>query len=300
MADVADYTVDGLLTAVRDAAGLASNTEATLNARLLRMLNREQGLYIATLLESAEAKHRTAALAIAVTASLTYDIPARAIAAGLIKLEGVDDNGQTWMLYEFNDEQRSRFWPRNGHFYVQGNQIIFYQPPPAGTLRFTYPLRMSQLVQTSAVGVIASISGPVVTISSEPNTFGSGQQYDLVRATPHFDILAMDQSALGSGTTWSFSGGLPAGLAKGDYMCLPGQTAVCQAPYEVHAVLANLVAFKLLRSKGDPRAADARADWKEAEASALTLLAPRIKREAPLSNPYAPGWASMTRGFRRS
>lgn len=305
MADVADYTVDGLLTAVHDAAGLGASVEDTLDARLLRLLNRAQGLELAALLKRCEAHHRTAVLDLTVTASLTYDVPRRAIAAGLTKIEGVDNNGNVWTLYEVNDEQRSGLsrggWPGNGQFYIRGNQLVFYTAPPAGTLRFTYPRRLSQLVQTSAVGVISSISSGTIVVTAAPSAYPTAATpYDLVRATPHFDLLAMEVSATRSSNTFTFSASdVPSGLEVGDYVCRAGQAAVCQAPYELHAVLAQLIAWKWLAAKGDPLAAQAKSDLATMEGNAMMILAPRVEREAPLSNPYAPGHQSAFRGFRR-
>jgi hypothetical protein len=303
VADLADYTVDGLLTAIRDAAGVGPSVEDNTDARFLRLMNRVQGLDLAALLKRCEAKHRTATLDLTVTASLSYDIPRRAVAAGLTKVEGVDASGQTWMLYEFEDEQRARWWPRNGHFYVKGNQIVFYQTPPAGVLRFTYQRRLNQLVQTSAVGVIAAggISGGTLTVTAAPSSYPTASTpYDLVRATPHFDLLAMEVNATRSGNVFTFSASdVPSGLEVGDYICRAGQSAVCQAPYELHAVLAQLVAMKWLEAKGDPRVSVAAQDLSTMEKNAMMILAPRIEREAPLSNPYSPGWSSQWRGFRR-
>lgn len=304
MADAADYTVDGLLTAVRDYANLSANAEDTADDRLLRLFNREQGLYLAALLQRAQSKYRDAVLEIAVTSSLTYDIPRRAIAAGLVKVEGVDDNGQTWMLFELNDAQRSKFWPRNGNFYVQGNQLIFYTAPPTGTLRFTYPRRLSQLVLTESVGIISAINtaaGVVTLVGTPPATFVSGKTFDLVRATPHFDLLAMEVVATISGTALTFAPtDLPAGLEVGDYVCLPGQTAACSAPYELHAVLAQRVALMWLTGKGDPLANTCAEMLKQMQGDAMAIIEPRVEKEAPLSNPFAPGWGQGSRGWRRS
>ncbi len=296
-----DYTVDGLLTAVRDYIGISPNSEDGTNARLLRLLNREQSLYLTKLLTKAMAKHRESPLDIPVGALLTYDIPTRAVAAGLVKVEGIDANGNTWMLFETNGSQVTNWWPRNGHFYVQGNQLIFYQQPPVGTLRLTYNRRLSFLVLTAAVATITSIntSNGAVGVSSTPAGFSSSTPFDLVRANPHFDILGMDLSATVVGTAFGFSASsLPPGLAVGDYVCLSSQANVCQAPYELHSVLAQRVAYIWLLAKGDERVQTAAGALKEMEALAAQLIEPRIEREAPMTNPNSPGWQSVWRGFR--
>lgn len=293
-------TADELVTAARDFANASANAEDSTTAQLLRALNREQTLYLTTLLEKAKGQHRQAKLDITVTSALRYPIPTRAIAAGIKMVEGVDAAGLTWMLYNFNDDENARyghFVARNGHFYVEGNELVFYQAPPTGTLRVTYSRRMSTLVQVADVGVITGISSGTITISAAPSDFATAAaNYDFVRSTPHFDILAMDKSATRSATTMTFTAAdVPSGLSVGDYVCQAGESAVCQAPLELHTVLALRAAFVWTRAKNDPLASELKEDLKEAAAHAATLIEPRIEQEGPLVNPYAPGFARFTR-----
>jgi len=291
-------TSDELVTAVRDYAGLSPNAEDAQGARILRALNREQTLYLTTLLEKAKGQHRQATLDITTSAStLRYGIPVRAIAAGIKMVEAVDSSGQSWMLYDFPDEENARygsFGARNGHFYIEGNQLVFYQAPPAGTLKVTYSRRMSTLVLVADVGVIATggISGGTITITAAPSDFAtSAANYDFVRSTPHFDILAMDKSATRSSTTMTFtSSDVPSSLAVGDYVCQAGETAVCQAPLELHPVLALRTAYMWVRGKNDPLARELKTDLDEAKATAMSLIEPRMEQESPMVNRYAPGW----------
>jgi len=289
-------TSDELLTAVRDYANLSASAEDSLDAQLLRLLNREQSLYLATVLEKAKGQHKQATLDIT-TASTTlrYKIPTRAVAAGIKMLQAVDSSGLSWMLYDYPDEDAARYgrwWVQNGHFYVEANDLVFYQAPPAGTMRVTYSRRMSTLVQVANVGVITIISGGTITISAAPSGFGTGAaNYDFVKATPHFDILAMDKSATRSGTTMTFTASdVPSGLAVGDYVCKAGESAVSQAPLELHPLLALRAAYVWSRAKNDPIAEVLGGDLKEAHAMAAALLEPRIEQDSPLVNRFAPGF----------
>jgi len=45
-----------------------------------------------------------------------------------------------------------RFVTSNGDFYIEGNELVFYAAPPAGTLRVTYSRRMSTLVLIASAG----------------------------------------------------------------------------------------------------------------------------------------------------
>jgi hypothetical protein len=291
-------TSDELITSVRDYANLSSNAEDTLDAQILRALNREQSLYLTTLLEKSKGQHKQAYLDTATDAStLRYRIPTRAIAAGIKMVSAIDASGAQWMLYDYSDEDNARygrFFTRNGQFYIEGNELVFYQPPPSGTLRVTYSRRMSTLVLLESVGTITAIlGGGGIFIATAPSDFAtSAANYDFVRATPHFDILAMDKSATRSGTTMAFtSSDVPASLAQGDYVCQAGETAVCQAPVELHPLLALRTAYVWSRAKNDPIANVLEGDMKAAAALAATLLEPRIEQDGPMVNRYAPGWS---------
>jgi hypothetical protein len=300
-------TADELITAVRDFANLSASAEDAQSAQILRRLNLEQTLFLTTILEKAKGQHRQTTLDITTSAStLRYFLPSRAIAAGIKMLAGVDSAGNQWMLYDYSDETNARFgrwWAQNGHFYIEGNELVFYQSPPAGTLRVTYSRRLSELVLTTSAAVITSISGGTIGIAAAPTTgtgfTAGGAYYDFVKVNPHFDILAMDKSATRSSTTMTFSASdIPSSLAVGDYVALAKQTPVCQAPLELHPLLALRTAYAWSRAKNDPIANVLEGDLKEATAHAATLLEPRIEQEGPLVNRWAPGWGRWP-WFRR-
>lgn len=297
-------TANELITAARDYANLSASAEDAQDAQILRALNREQTLFLTTILEKSKGQHRQATLDITTSAStLRYSIPTRAVAAGIKMLSGVDTSGNVWMLYDYSDETNARFGlSRNGDFYIEGNELVFYQSPPAGTLRVTYSRRLSELVLTTSAAVITGISSGTITIAATPTT-GTGfatssTSYDFIKVNPHFDILAMDKAATRSSTTLTFTASdVPSTLAVGDYVALAKQTPVCQAPLELHPLLALRTAYVWSRAKNDPIASVLEGDLKEATALAATLLEPRMEQEAPLVNRFAPGWGPLP--FRR-
>ncbi len=296
-------TSDELIVAVRDYTNGSSSAEDSQDAQLLRALNREQSLYLATLIEKSKGGHRQATLDIAVDSSiLRYPIPSRAIAAGIKMIEGVDDSGRSWMLHDYSDEdaaRNGRWAAANGDFYIEGNDVVFYSEPPAGLVRITYFRRLSTLVLTASVGTIATVDTVtgIITIDAAPSDFDTAaDDYDLVMSTPHFDILAMDITGTRSSTTMTFTAeDLPSSVEIGDYVCQSGETAVCQAPVELHSLLALRTAYVWSRAKNDPIAGVLEGDLKEAAALAATLLEPRIEQDGPLVARYAPGWGSWSR-----
>lgn len=291
---MADFTTTRLIQRVRKRAGLPAWGEEGLDAELLERLNDVQRLYLTALLEGAKAEHRQATLDISITSSLRVDIPTRAVAAGIKMLQGVTGSGTVSFSAEVSDRDFGSY--RNGDFYVEGNQLVFFRAPPFSTVRVTYSRRMSDLVLSTSVGTITAINTGTgaVTIGSAPSGFPtSSTAYDFVRAKPHFDILAMDKAATRSGTTLTFSAtDLPSGLIVGDYVCLAGESPVCQAPVELHPLLAQRAAYEYLDDKGDETAAQAERRLERLEQDAMKLIAERVEEGKLLVNRNGPGWGA--------
>lgn len=300
---MADFTVDGLITSARDFATLSATAESGETTRLLRMLNREQTNYLTALLQGVKGGRQQDTQDYTTNGSTTrFAIPARAIAAGLKMLEGVDAAGNRWMEYLFPDERYANGYPANGTFYFEGNELVFYVAPPTGTLRVSYARRLSALVLTASARAITAINTGTrtVTIAAAPSTFTGRTTMDLVKGTPHFDTYGMDLActAIGSGgVSVIFTNALPTGLAVGDYVSVPDESPVCQAPLELHGVLALRLAYVWCKAKKDAAAArELEGLLAEAKRDALKLLEPRLEEDALLVNPNAPGWYSR-RGY---
>ena len=290
------YEVDNLITDLRDDVQASPNAEDSLNAQLLRSLNRERSLWFHALLDRVGGKHKQAYLDLTANGSATrFDVPVRAIAAGIVMVAVVDAAGRPRQQYEYTDVDRANGNPRPGTFFVEGNELVFHTAPVAGTLRVTYNRRLSKLVLLAEVGVITAISttpAGQITISAAPSGFPTASTaYDFVRATPHFDLLAMNKSATRSGTTLTFSSAdVPSRLVVGDHVCLAGESTVVQAPLELHRCLALRGAYMWARGKKDDVAETLKGDLKDAEADAKSLLKVRSKEEPLLVNPNGPGW----------
>lgn len=296
---MADYTSDGLLTAVRDYCQLPTWDEGT-SAQLLRLLNREQLLYLTALIQGARKEFRTSTTTVSLSASRTaYQIPARAIASGLKMIQATDSAGNSWMLYQVPAEDVP--WPYSwqspcGQFYIQGNRIVFYSAPTLySSLLISFPRRMSELVlstDTTNARAITQINTSTKTVTMAGSIAGS--TFDLVQANPQFDLLSADAAGTPAGSTVVFTDALPNDLAVGDYCCVPQKAPVCMAPYELHAVLALRVAYVTLKAKGDPAAEAIKAELAECQVNAMKLLEPRPEKVRALKNPNAPGMVITT------
>lgn len=300
---MADYTADALVAAMRKAGKLPPHDQAGTAAALLEKLNAEQRLYLTKLLQSVREQFRQATYDITTTAGTRrYAIPSRAVAAGIVAVARISGDSRTPLTFFDDSRVYTTNNPTAGDCYLEGNELVFFQDPGALTVRVTYNRRLSELVLTASARAITAINTGTrtVTIAASPSTFDSRASFDLVKGTPHFDTYGIDLacSALGSSaTSVVFTNTLPTSLAVGDYVCIPGETPVCNAPWELHDVLVHKAAYAWLTERGDPRAKSlAVMLWGEdgnggMEADALSLLTPRVQSDSkPLINFNAPGW----------
>lgn len=312
---MASYTADTLVTKTRRAGKIPAHDPTGVDAALLEKLNDEQRLYLTHLLQSTREQYRQAYYDITTSSGTKrYAIPSRAVAAGIVQVAKINSDGSRapytrFADYRVNDTDDIVA----GDYYLEGNELVLYVDPGVATIRVSYERRLSELVLEASARAITAINTgtKTVTIAAAPSTFTSRTTMDLVKATPHFDTYGIDlacTSISGGATTVVFSATLPTSLAVGDYVCVPGETPVCNAPWELHDVLVNKAAHSWLLERGDARAASLavklwgpKLDGSEGlEHDALSLLTPRVETDSkPLINKNAPGWSRGQWQFRR-
>lgn len=306
-----DYTTDALIEAARADAELPEWEDDEAPARFLAMMNRLQRLQLAALLQKAKEQYRYATLDIPLEdGELRYDLPRRAVAAGIVQAHFIDDSGnllETVTVFPVGRRGERGWAGAPGKAYLEGNQLVLYSAPSgSGTLQIVYNRRLSELVLAptadasfGATQIEEVLSATQFTIDTDVDVPGD-PPWDLVRATPHFDILAMDVDGSEVGGTVTIPAGLPDGLVEGDYLCVAGVTPVCQAPLELHPVLSLMTAYRWTKANGDPLASSLKTDVDEAVRQALDLLTPRIEAQpAVIINTNGPGFRRWGRGFRR-
>lgn len=154
-------------------------------------------------------------------------------------------------------------------FYMMGNDVILHPsvgPSPSGALSFYYYLRPNNLVKDNAVATITNIDRVTgnITLSSIPSGYslyiaGSNNTilttFDFVRAKSAHNIIAIDITANSINATTKIininPSEIPKDLEIGDYMPLAGETCIPNIPTELHTVLAQRVAQRLLEALGD-------------------------------------------------
>lgn len=147
-------------------------------------------------------------------------------------------------------------------FFLRDNNVVL--SPGASsfagqTLRLYYFKRPSKLILVTACSKITSISTNTAVVNIVPTNFGTSGgtitiTVDVIKAKPPFKILTMDLTITIDTTTNTAT--FPSNLSdyeitEGDYICLAGESPIPLLPVELHSLLAQRAAVKILASLGD-------------------------------------------------
>jgi hypothetical protein len=198
-----------------------------------------------------------------------YPVPERALYNKLREVSyKLDDQGGTEYemsqiavddkyTYLINAVENSN-WRR---FYMEGGDLVLFPKvgdSPRGSLMFYYYMRPNNLVADNKVAVITGINrttGVVSFASTLPSGYSSGDLFDFIKAKSPHSIIDIDKVALNtsvSGKTVTFAiGDIPDSLIIGDMVALAGETCIPNVPTELHSVLAQRVAQRILEAIGD-------------------------------------------------
>lgn len=208
-----------------------------------------------------------------------YPIPERALANKLREVCFMDSTiGSIHNEYEMTqiaiDDRYTGLYNGTGssdftgfrRFYVMGSDIVLHPnvgANPYGALSFYYYLRPNSLVKNSAVATITNLNKTTgdITLSSLPtgysisDTNGALTTYDFIKAKSPHNILSIEVPINSINTSSKIINIdpllIPKDLEIGDFMPLAGQSCVPNIPTELHMVLAQRVAQRVLEALGD-------------------------------------------------
>lgn len=223
-----------------------------------------------------------------------YPVSPRAVGGKLRQVRLVDSQGVPAILNTYGREDVARWVDDTGlpsGLTVEGSVYRLFPTPRALTgyyLEVDVYLRPSELVpveETASILGCTAISGGVTllvlwTAENDALFSLSTITLDVVAGTPPFDASAIDvfvasREDLGGGL-WNVTLATESTISVGDYLCLPGQSPVVQAPLEWHPLLALKVATRQLASLGDSESAQMKgSEGGQKERQASTLIRPR-------------------------
>jgi hypothetical protein len=281
------WTSTELLASIKRRAGMPSAQATFQTADLLAIANEQMLEYVVPLVLGVREDYWTKdGDQTLVSGTTAYRIPSRALMAKLREVTILDAQGERHNLprIALNALHETAFG-----FWLQGDQVQIRLTAGRNvtdlgeTLRLTFTLRPNQIIETSAATTVASFNATAktITLTSPPSAYTGNTSWDIIRARTPFDSLAYDAAGTLSGSTITFSDTLPADLAAGDFVTLTEQTPVPQIPVELHGLLAQKCAVKILESKQflDKLAAAAK-ELGRLEHDARSVLTPRVDGES--------------------
>lgn len=245
-----------------------------------------------------------------------YDIPYRAIGNKLREVclvdsadnvkeltrIGVGDIGQYKNSYNTN-------YTNLKNFYIQNNQICFIANSLSNisgyVLRVFYYLRPNSLVLNEKVSNVISIDTntpglAIIKVDAIPDEFkvknldNSYKKFDFIKYTsPHkllsYDVSVVDIDQVNSTITFN-AVDVPEDLEMNDVIALATETDIPQIPSDMHVLLAQRTATRILEAIGDTEGLqNANAKLAELEQKANVLINNRVD-DAPkiINNRFSP------------
>lgn len=225
---------------------------------------------------------------------ISYPIPYRAVGNKLRDLQFIDSQGYPSEMTRIgkgdaphyrgdSNAYSSRLKP----FYVESNMVTLLTAEQTGFLEFSYYIRPNQLVSEDRVLVIQSIAvganTTTLTFSSIPSIFSSSTLVDIIQVKSPHKCLATDVVVAVSGNGITIDNTLvPAGLTVGDHVALAEECMIPQIPTDLHSMLAQRIACRILESMGaQAELAAANAKLAEMEQKGATVIDSRVE-DAPM------------------
>lgn len=225
----------------------------------------------------------------------TYPIPSRAIGNKLREISYSPDGNNEYNMtqIELDNKVSNNYLSQGGfyasQFYVQGSEIHLHPSDfnYSGKLFFYYYMRPNYLVKDANVAVIDHIdyATGTITVKSIPKEYNTELLFDFVSSDSPNNIMAVDIPIVSLNTTTKTIVVnpllLPKNLGQGDYMPICGESCIPNVPTELHPILAQRVALRVLEALGDTQGvANAKLKLDEMESKTGVLIDSRVEGSA--------------------
>lgn len=206
---------------------------------ILNVCNEEVSGYLAPFINLARQGQFISHVDQAVTANINaYPVPPRALGADISTVQLIDGSGNP--LYPplvQTDLETATKWPWNNstfgqplRFYFEGDNIVLVPCPLASgqTLRIYYPERPSQLVFSTQVVTITSITQGAPSVgyyelgftATAPSSFTVTNLYETVSQNPSWTRTALGLPNTVTANYVSFAGTAPTSIVAGDTLTI--------------------------------------------------------------------------------
>jgi hypothetical protein len=249
-------TADQLIESIKRRASIPTSQDTFTDEDLLEFANEELQLGVVPGIMSVHEDHLLFEEEVAIEANRSdYEIPHRALGNKLRDVQfKVGENNLTELTRIGIGERFSEYSSETNirKFYVKGNKVVLNSSvgaQPNGSLVFVYYIRPSSLVKLENVGVIQGIvdngdGTSSLVVSNIPSTFTTSITYDLYKADSPSSILKKDLT----------SSNIDTGSKSIKFNTADMPQAIAQIPTELHPLLAEMVACRVLEALGDTQA----------------------------------------------
>jgi hypothetical protein len=295
MASFSGLTTEELIRSIKVRAMVPINQDTFTEDDIINFINDEMmlGLIPSILIEREEYLVGPPYIVPILPNISDYPLPERSIGNKLREVNYKDQMGNDYEMTRIAVDDRYNYlmntittqnWKQ---FYVQGSTLTLFPragESPTGSLVMWYYLRPNNVVKSDKVGTITAIdrTNGRITLSSVPSNFAVDHVYDFVkRKSPH-NIISFDNAVtsvnLSAKTLTMDPALIPSTLQVGDIMAMAGETNVPNVPTELHQVLAQRVACRILEGLGDSQGLqNAMAKLVEMESKTATLIDNRVE-----------------------
>lgn len=261
------YDTDALIESIKRRINIPASQITFENSDLLAFANEEMSLSVVPAIMSLHEDYLLFSEDVACSATAVYNIPYRAVGNKLYDLQYIDENDNVYEMTRTTEGDVPNYQGGAGAnqayaYYIKNNKVI---PLPSteslttGSLRFIYFIKPAELVDMDRVGIISGINRTtgeiVVSNSTVPSHFSVNIQYDLYRVKSPHSVLAIDLTAIAvNSTTKTITldpDDIPSDLAVGDHISMATESGIPQIPSDLHVLLAQKVAERVLEAQGD-------------------------------------------------
>jgi len=268
MAIKTGMTVTELLTSVKSRAMLPDANSTFSDDDLIAFMNEELLIGLVPSILQVKDEYLVAKKVVALEGTRTkYPMPERSLGNKLRDLAYSSDMRNEYEMTQINSDEKYSgigMSVNTGYmrqFYVQGDSIVLYPDlnvTVTGYLFFYYYMRPNTLVKESKVATIKSIdkTNGIITLNSLPTNYTIDSTFDFVKRNSPHSILQIDVEVSNVQTssktiTLTDPTQIPDTLQVGDYFTLAGESCIPNVPTELHVVLAQRVACRVLEAIGD-------------------------------------------------
>lgn len=255
-------TSQNLIDSVKRRANIPDSQSMVDDSEILDYANEELALNLIPLVLS---KHEDYFLireeVSVVDGTLSYQIPYRALGNKLKQVAYIASDGRLIELTRVSLDQITDYRSGCGErYHIEDENIVIDSSSTNlnyDTIAFFYNIRPNELVDSDRVSVITSIDRNVgiITVSTLPENFDSSTSIDFIKTkSPHriidYDITPTVIDTSNKYFTFDVDD-IPSQLVVGDRICVASETDLINIPSELHVMLAEMVAARVLESIGD-------------------------------------------------